>query len=297
MKVFLVWVLCFCATIVLIYAQDESTYGSIYGEILTVNQHVLGDAQIEVTSGPGSVGTKVNSRGPNSVKFDGGFFIPHLLPGTYSVEVSHQKHLPQTYKEIKVVPGKGTYLVAELQPKEDIAGAISGTVSSKGTSVKGLVIGYIKEDGTKPEKTLKLSADGRFSFTEVMPGIYLIIVIKERDEIYRSKPLKVAKKKTARHAVRIDPKKLLDKPGWIYGKVLGPDRKPVHGASITMLKKPDNQRKVSARTDVDGKYEIKGLRPGSYELKASKSGAGEDTKKVSVRSDHGKSANFFLKQK
>jgi hypothetical protein len=296
-KAFLVWIICFCATIAIIYAQDTSTYGAIYGQVLSVQQHVLGDAQVKIASGPSRVGTSVKSRGLNTIKYDGGFFIPRLLPGTYTVEVSHQKYLPGTYEGLKVTAGNGIYLVAELQPKEDVAGAISGTVTVRGASVKGLVVGYIKADSKKPEKTFTLKADGRFSFSDVMPGSYFITVSKDRDEVYRSSQLKVVKKKTARHTVRIDPKKLLDKPGWITGKVTGPDRKPVSGASITMTKTPEGQRKVSTRSDSDGKYEIKNLRPGSYELKAVKSGIGIDTDKITVRSNRGSRKNFYLKEK
>lgn len=297
MRVLLVLVVCMSAVVAFIYAQDSPTTGAIYGRVLSIEQAVIGEADVEVVSGPGAVGTKVRSRGPNSVMYDGGFLIPRLLPGTYSVKMSHKKYLARTYEGIEVSAGKGTYIVAELPPMEDVAGSISGTVSIKGVSVKGFVVGYVKEEDKKPVETVTLDTDGRYSFSGVLPGKYHVTVTKDREEIYRSDAITVTKKKNSRHAIRISPEALLEKPGWISGKVLGPDRKPVNGASISLIKMPEGQRKVSGRTGSDGKYELQKLRPGSYELKASKPGVGEDTARTYVRSNRGKTVNFYLKPK
>jgi hypothetical protein len=64
-----------------------------------------------------------------------------------------------------------------------------------------------------------------------------------------------------------------------------------------MLKMPKGQRKATVQSNKEGKYEIKNLRPGVYQLKARKGGVGENTKKVSVRSGRGSRANFSLRQK
>ncbi len=299
MKVALVCLVSFCAAVAFIHAQDAPTTGAICGQVLGQEQEIVGDAQIEVVSGPSSVGSTVKSRGPNSVAYDGGFFIPRLLPGTFTVKVSHKKYISQTRENIKVAAGEGTFVVVELQRKEDVAGSITGIVSlrSSGASVKGLVVGYLKKDEKKPEQTFKLDKDGRYSFKDVMPGPYFVTVTRDREEIYRSKQIKVTKKRTTRHSIRLSPEALLEKPGWISGKVVGPDRKPVDRASISLIKMPAGQKKVRATTDKDGKFEMKGLRPGSYELKASKARLGDDTAKTNVRSNRGSRVSFNLKKK
>jgi hypothetical protein len=228
--------------------------------------------------------------------YDGGFFIPNLLPGTYSIKVSHNKHFEKVCDGIEVQAGLGTYLVVELQPVADVTGNISGTVTVKGASVAGLVVSYMPEDGKKPEESAKLGEDGAYSFEAVMPGTYLVIVTKDREEIYRSKPVKVAEKKGVKHNIRLQPELLLEKPGSIAGVVLGSDRKPVSGASITLTKTPEGQDKASARSDSEGKFEITGLRPGSYELKASKGREGEDTDRTYVRSGRASRVTFYLKK-
>ena len=289
---------CLCTVIAFIHAQDATTTGAIYGFVLSTQQEVVGGAQVEVVSGPSRVGTRVTSRGPDSVMYDGGFFIPRLLPGVYTIEVSHKKYMNRTLKDLKVEVGGGTFVTAELQPKEDIAGIISGSVTVRSVSVKGLVVGYAEEGAKKPVETVTLEEDGRFSFGDVMPGTYVVTVTKEREEVHRSEPVTVEKKKHKRlRPIRISPEALLEKPGWITGKVLGPDRKPVYGASITTTKMPPEQKKVSVRSDKDGKFEMKNLRPGSYELQASKSRVGEDTTRAHVRSNRGKSVTLYLKEK
>jgi len=296
-KVFLAVTIAFCAAIALVFAQDASNTGAIYGIVVSRTQEVVGDAIIEVMSGPSSVGVKVKSRGADSISYDGGFFIPRLFAGKYTIQISHEKHTSRTYENIEVSAGKGSYIVAVLQPMEDIAGGISGTVSVQGVSVEGLTVSYFKQNESKALGNVELAADGRFSFANVLPGIYVLTVSKDREEVYRGKQIKVKSKKTTTQRIRIEPEALLEKPGWISGRVLGPDRKPVSGASVQLLKMPAGQKKLSVKSDENGKFEIKNLRPGSYELKAYKTRIGEDTARTHVRSNRGKTVSFYLKQK
>jgi hypothetical protein len=296
-KSLLILLVCSCAAAAFLYAQDTQKTGAIYGRVLNAAQEVVEDAKIEVVSGPSGIGTTVKSRGRDSVSFDGGFFIPRLSPGKYSVTVSHEKYIDQEYEDLMVEAGRGTRIIAELQPMEDIAGSISGSVVIRGVSVKGLVVGCIKDEEKKPFTEVTLEKDGRFSFDNLMPGEYRLVVTKEREEVHKTDLLTVSKKRNTRHTIRLKPEALLEKPGWISGRVLGPDHRPVKGASITLTKMPDGQKKVSARSNDEGKFELKGLRPGSYELMASRSGVGEDTARAYVRSDRGKTVTFYLKPK
>jgi hypothetical protein len=289
--------ICLGAVMALIHAQETPSTGSIHGYVLSRDQEVVGDALIKVGDGPSRQGASVRSRGRGSVAYDGGFFIPHLSPGNYTIEVTHEKYAPRTYESLAVEAGKGTYVVAELDPLSDIAGGIRGYVSIKGISVKDLVVQCRKGDGEEVLDSVKLKEDGKFEFTNVLPGTYVIVVLKARDEIYTSKSLKVVKKKKLTHKIKLSPELFMDKPGTISGKVVGPDYKAVSGASISFIKMPPGQKKVSTKTDSDGKYEISNLRPGPYEIRATKSGIGEDTKRVTVRSGRGSKANLYLKKK
>ena len=277
-------------------AQDQPSTGAIYGTVLDAEQAVVGEVQLEVVSGPSGVGIVARSRGRDSVMYDGGFFIPNLAPGTYAAKASHKKFFSKTYEDIEVEAGKGTYLVVELQPIADIAGKIYGTVKVNGASVAGLVIGYLQEDAKRPEESVELGEDGNYNFENVMPETYVVVITKDREEIYRSDPIKVSEKKAVKHNVRLAAEVLLEKPGSIKGRVLGSDRKPVSNASISLIKMPEGQGKASARSDSEGRFEIKELRPGSYELKASKGREGEDTARTYVRSERTSSVTFYLKK-
>lgn len=297
MRFLLALTVCLATAVALIYAQDAPSTGSIYGYILSVDQEVVGDALIEITSGPSRQGAAVRSRGRDSVYYDGGFFIPVLAPGTYSIKVSHEKYAPHTHESLTVEAGKGTYVVAELDSLSEIAGAIKGSVSIKGGSVKDMIVQYWKEDGKAPVASVTLEDDGRFEFENVIPGDYIVVVLKGREEVYRSEPLQVAKKKSLTHRVKLSPEEVLEDPGSISGKVAGSDYKAIEGASITFASMPPGQKKVTGKSDESGKFEIQNLRPGSYEIQASKSGFVTETKRVTVRSGRGSRANFYLKKK
>lgn len=297
MKFLVALTVCLGAAMALIYAQETPATGSIYGHVLGRDQEVVGEALIKVASGPSRQGATVQSRGRGTVSYDGGFFIPLLSPGTYTIEVSHDKYAPRIYESLAVEAGKGTYIAVELDPLSDIAGGIRGSVSIKGVSVKDLVVQCVKEDDEELIGSATLEEDGKFDFTNVLPEKYIIIVLKGREEIYRSGPLQVAKKKKLTHKIKLSPDKFLEKPGSISGKVVGPDYKAVSGASISFDKMPPGQKKVTRKTDDEGKFEINDLRPGTYEIRATKSSIGEDTKRVTVRSGRSSRANLYLKKK
>lgn len=297
MKFLVVLTVCLGAAVALIYAQEPATTGSIYGCVLSRDQEVVGDAVVKVTSGPSRQGAAVRSRGRGSVSYDGGFFIPYLTPGTYAIEVSQEKYAPRTYESLVVEAGKGTYVVAELAPLSDVAGGIRGNVSIKNVSVKDFVVQCRKDDGEELVGSVTLEEDGKFEFEEILPGTYLIVVLKGREEVYTSEPLEVAKKKKLTHRIKLSPEDFLEKPGAISGKVVGSDYRAVSGASISFIKMPEGQKKLSAKSDDSGKFELTNLRPGAYELKATKSGVGEDTKRVTVRSGRTSKANLYLKGK
>jgi len=288
---------CVAAVITFVWAQDTASTGVIYGIVLSAGQEVVGGAVVEVVAGPSGIGTKTRSRGAESVNYDGGFFMRGLWPGTYKIEVSHEKYFPQVYEGLKVEAGRGMYLVAELKPIADVAGSISGTVAITGGSPEGLVLSCIRVEDKKIQHTVTLDKRGKFLLGGLIPGDYVLTVIKGRGEIYRSDPLKVSAKKKVVHTIRLPAQVLYGKPGWISGKVTGTDNKPVGSAKITMTKKPEGQRKVTATSGADGKFEIKDLIPGSYELKATKSGLSEGTKKTTVRSGRGSRVSFRLKAK
>ena len=296
MKFLVALTICLGAAVALIYAQETPSTGSIYGYVLSRDQEVIGDTLITVTDGPSRQGAAVRSRGQDSVSYDGGFFIPYLSPGNYSIEVTHEKYAPKTYSTLAVEAGRGTYVVAELDPLSDIAGGIKGYVSIKGVSVKDMVVQFRKVDSEEALDSIKLKEDGKFEFGNVLPGAYIIVVLKDRDEVYTSGPLNVVRKKKLTHKIKLSPEQFMEKPGSISGKVVGPDYKAVSGASISFIKMPPGQKKVSTKTNSDGKFEIGNLRPGSYEIRASKSGIGEDTKRVTVRSGRSSKANLYLKK-
>ena len=296
MKLFSLCGLCVLTGLVIMYGQEPPAAGTIYGRVLGAAQEVVGGARVEVTAGPSAVGRAVTTRGQNSILYDGGFFIPGLLPGLYDLQVSHEKYVSQTRQSVKVIPGSGAFVLVELQPAENVTGSISGTVIVRDGSPKDLGVGCIAENEKKPEQVVKLGKEGIFSFKNLSPGRYHVVVMNDREEVYRSELVTVTKKKDTRHVVQLSAEVLLEKPGWITGRVLGPDQRPAAGVVISLVKMPEGQEKVSATSDAEGKFELKPLRPGNYELKAGKDGVGEDTVKTRVRSNAASRITFYLKK-
>jgi hypothetical protein len=280
------WILALlvCAAILVpssVNAQESK--GAIYGYVADKSGELIGGAEIVILEGASRVGEIFTSRGKGSLVFDGGFFICDLTPGTYKLEARKRGYSSAQAQAVKVTPGDATKVALTLVRIEMITGNIQGKVAIGRKALEDVSVSIFVEGEKKALLETKTSADGSFSFENLEPGKYVVVVEWNRKEAYRSKTIEVKAKKTESLPVTLEPAAVQEEPGTVSGKVVDKDEKPVSGATVSVKEAPEGARKLQTRTGENGEFEIRGLKPGKYVLRAAK-GQLADEKKVTVSS-------------
>jgi len=275
-------------------AQAQESKGAIYGYVADTSGELVGGAEIVILEGASRVGETFTSRGQGSLVFDGGFFISDLAPGTYKLEV-RKRGYNSTQVQAKVAPGAGTKVVFTLSRVQILVGVIQGKVTVARRALEGATVSVITEGEKKPLIKVKTAADGSYSFDNLEPGKYIVVVEWDKKEVYRSKTIEVKAKKTENVQIALEPAAIEEEPGSVSGKVSDKDEKPVAGATISVKEAPEGAKKPTTWSDQDGEFQIKErLKPGKYVLRASK-GQAADEKKVTVTSGRTTKVNFRIR--
>jgi len=286
------------AGIILIFSLSvvtaQESRGAIYGYVSDTGGELVGGAEIVILDGPSRIGEVFISRGQGSLIFDGGFFISDLTPGTYKLESRKRGYKAAQVQGVKVAPDAPTKVVLTLVRIEMLTGNIKGKVTADRKALEGASVSIFAEGEKKALLKTKTAADGSYSFENLEPGKYVVIVEWNRKEVYRSKTVEVKAKKTETHNVTVEPAAVGEELGSVSGKVTDKDDKPVSGATITVKEAPEGARKPEARAGQNGEFEIRGLKPGKYVLRASK-GKLSDEKRVTVTSGRTTRITFRIK--
>lgn len=275
-------------------AAAQESKGAIYGYVADTLGALIGGAEIVILGGSSRVGEVFTLRGQGSLVFDGGFFISDLTPGTYRLEARKRGYKSAQAQEVKVTAGAPTKVVLTLTRQEVVVGNIQGKVTAALKGLEGASVSVFAEGEKKALLKAKTAADGSYSFENLEPGKYVVVVEWNRKEVYRSKTVEVKAKKTETHNVTIELAAIEEEPGTVLGKVTDKDGKPVSGATITVKEAPEGAKKPQARSGQNGEFEITGLKPGKYVLKASKGQLSEE-KRVTVRSGGTSRVTFRIK--
>lgn len=184
---------------------------------------------------------------------EGTFSVQGVGPGKHYIEAHAKGFAPGRSEEFDVAPEQTiTGVVVALTP----GGGLHGVVLSQRTRqpVEGATITCLQK--TNPAAPSKTGKDGRFTLENLPPGKVRLRV--EHDEFANLvRTVEISEGKVAEEEF------LLGDGSRIYGRVLDYGDRPKAGVMLFAMS-PTFTGEKFAQTDKDGKYELKGLAPGTY---------------------------------
>jgi large repetitive protein len=217
----------------------------IEGVVVAPDGSAASGVRVSAEPMPGSPGT----RGSGRTGADGTYRVQRLSPGTYKLTFTASgKYVTGVLTD---VPAGAAGVNFRMEEGLIIAGkavnpdgAPAGGVSLSATTVAG---GRAAAGVTKP--------DGTFRLGGLAEGKYLLTVSRSRDGYVLEKPLEV---ESGKEDVKLELTYGLS----IAGTVVDAQGKAVSAAWISVR----SARGISARTDANGLFELKGLSPGTFKL-------------------------------
>jgi protocatechuate 3,4-dioxygenase beta subunit len=225
----------------------------------------------------------------NSIAFsdDKGHFLLEGLSTEYPYQLRAEADGYSTKTVPQVRVADGTVLI-EMQSR----GAVNGWVTnSNGHPVTDFAIALMRaRPGTEPQLMADLrhftDSSGEFVFDNLEPGSYAFEARSPDYAPSRSEAVTVSRGQNQMSEVRIT----MLKGGTLKGLVLGSDGKPVHRALVSVnannfvdtpiLKifaalAPSAEVVVRARTNAKGRFQIKHVMPGTYQVAVKHSSAAQ----------------------
>jgi protocatechuate 3,4-dioxygenase beta subunit len=226
--------------------------------------------------------------------------------------------------KVNLVPGKAAVADWELKPRfskgnKAALRVMPSTVNiAKGKKFKklsgktGTVKGVVLDAGGKPVPralvklkglgTARTNSQGQYVFMKVPAGNHQVIVNKSGLGA-KTQPVTVMAKKIASTNLRLAPLKVAPiktvRPAMLmrnasttlFGKVTDAKNQPLKGAKVMAIQ---SGNAVSVYTGQYGTYRMKGLKPGSYRVLASKTGFRSSTLNVTLKAKRAKKTDFKL---
>ncbi|WP_116111054.1 MULTISPECIES: MFS transporter [Amycolatopsis] len=249
--------------------QPHETAGSelaaAAGEIVDVSEH---DA---VTAGPGRIAGRLRTAGGTALAggvvtvtgadgrqaartragADGGYAVPGLRPGTYTLIVT----APGFQPEAAAVTLNGSGAVRDFVVSG--GGTVTGIVrrSPGGSGAGDTAVVATDGDGQVLART-RTRADGTFQLAGLPAGE---ITVTAHLDGHRPAAATVAVSGTEPAVADL----LVQAAGTLRGTVTGPDERPVPGARVT-VSTAAGELAATAVTDEHGDYLVAGLAPGDY---------------------------------
>jgi hypothetical protein len=203
---------------------------------------------------------------------EGRFRLEALPAGSYRLRATHPRYAPAASAPLSL---DGRTPRRDLELRLEAGGAISGRV----VSLSGAPVGfakvrfvYDKDTSLKPARQLFCDAEGRFT-AEGLPRV--MISLSALSEAASSAPEEVDLSSVPSQD---DVELILENDGVIGGVVVSPEGEP-RSDVVVRARIPQGvlelQRPApSELTDPDGRFLLRGLEPGSYEIQASFPGTG-----------------------
>ena len=197
-------------------------------------------------------------------KADGAFRLDGLEAGTYYLNVTKAGFGNATQSQLQT----GTSGI-EIRLKDQ--GALTGTVvvghGGKPAASAKVVVYVIHERGIWANRTVNVAdPKGKFSIKGLPPGRYELEATTGSGMLSPRVPVEI------REGVEPLPVTLtLGAGGSISGTVLTPEGLPAKGASVQAVPQPadpQNRSLGSSRTDAEGRFVIRPVRPGNYLVRA-----------------------------
>ena len=230
-----------------------SNFGSIKGIITDSKNNPIVGAQVKV--------------GQYSLFTDstGSFTKTGLAIGDYDFEVTCNGYTTLTLgSNVQITSGNET--VVPTQKLTCIYGVISGKVTISGSQDYSGV--QVVASCTNPEKTLlaTTNADGKYSFTNVVPGTYKVTLSKNGYTIVEKENVVVVADST----ISVEDATLVASTGLVTGRIILEDSVDCSGTAILLTYVSDSNNKYSTTAASDGSYSINLVKPAEYTVEISK---------------------------
>lgn len=191
---------------------------------------------------------------------NGFYVLSGLSPGSYVVQAQMDNYQSEIKGAI-VAPDEDTIVDFSLQPNP---GSIVGTIidTDSGDPLASVIV-EVKQGNTTVAQGFT-DADGKFRIDGLAPGRYTVQV---RADNFQGQFFAVTVSANQTDTVNFS---LVSDPGALIGTVKNTNDEPLIGSTVTL--ELHGVSVQSALTDNDGNFSITGLSPGSYTVRASKSG-------------------------
>lgn len=187
---------------------------------------------------------------------DGSFLFENLPACQFGLQVDPIDESPLPWIRVDLVGGETTTLVIPVQPGLFVSGQV--TDAETGAPVEGATVGL----GWRFRRPTQTDADGRYAIRGFSSAGHYEVHVRAPGYAEASRLPPFASK----HKATIDLSLVRERR--LTGRVLDSDGAPVveaYVAAIGRLRTDQNVPNVdcrSTRTDADGRYEVRGLRPG-----------------------------------
>ncbi len=234
---------------------------------------VLRPAMTAATGATGAPAPGWAATGP-----DGRFEIHDLPAGLYELVVEGRGYAPLTVPGLRVPAGSGA---TDLGTAILVAGvALAGqVVDARGRPVPEAEVrlrpsgGSVASPGADEEAPVLTGPDGSFRIEDRRPGETVDLGVRRAGYAPAAAPgLRLPRELP----VRI----VLQATASVAGSTVDPDGQPVPGALVLVLPSDPvhaggEERPQQARSDESGRFRIEGIRPGSFEIRATAAGRQE----------------------
>jgi protocatechuate 3,4-dioxygenase beta subunit len=196
---------------------------------------------------------------PASSGADGSFQLDLPPGGEGWSESAAAGFLPGSRRFLK--KGEPGPILLKLSPAATIAGLV---VNSAGRALAGVAIELEGRQDTGEEEPFQTGPDGKFRLPGLRPGSAYRLTAKREGFAPTEKTVRTAPPGRASSPVRI----ALDDGTTVSGWIAGEDGRPVAGAELALVGSQDLMAlsATHARSDAAGKFELRHLPPGTFNL-------------------------------
>lgn len=144
-----------------IIAETPTTY-TISGTVKTAGGTVISGVSVALYQG-------TTSKGTTEVNADGIYTFTNVAPGTYTVKAGKTGYVMDPYYRSVTVPPNASHVDFTISQTSTISGLIR---TATGAVIPGVSVSLTQND--QPKGTATVNADGRYYFTNLAPGTYVV---------------------------------------------------------------------------------------------------------------------------